>query len=107
MREWYSEYMYKPTGCVLHNSHIIFGSLCLCLLQTPTAVDWIAPYIQPTCGLVIALLTLELVLSGTSTQFSDGSFLAAGPQVWNGLLSALRAPDLTFDCFKRWILGAI
>ena len=33
----------------------------------------------------------------TSTRFSDRSFSAAGPQVWNGLPSALRAPDLTFD----------
>jgi len=36
----------------------------------------------------------------TSTRFGDRSFSAAGPQVWNGLPSALRAPDLTFDRFK-------
>jgi len=37
----------------------------------------------------------------TSTRFGDRSFSAAGPQVWNGLPSALQAPDLTFDRFKR------
>jgi len=36
-----------------------------------------------------------------STRFSDRSFSAAGPQVWNGLPSELQAPDLTFDRFKR------
>jgi len=29
------------------------------------------------------------------------SFSPAGPQVWNGLPSVLRTPDLTFDRFKR------
>ena len=41
------------------------------------------------------------VTSRTSTRFGDRSFSAAGPQIWNGLPSALRAPDLTFDRFKR------
>jgi len=37
----------------------------------------------------------------TSTRFGDRSFSAAGPQVWNGLPSALRAPDLTFNSSSR------
>jgi len=67
------------------------------------------------------LLTLELVSPSpppwTSMRFGIRSFSAAGPEVWNGLPSALRAPDLTFDRFKRrlktylftlvwWDLGA-
>jgi len=41
------------------------------------------------------------VTSRTSTRFGDRSFSAAGPQIWNGLPPALRAPDLTFNRFKR------
>jgi len=41
------------------------------------------------------------VTSRTSTRFGDRSFSAAGPQIWNGLPPALRAPGLTFNRFKR------
>ena len=43
-----------------------------------------------------ALLTSELV----SLECPRDS-VTAGPQVWNSLPSALRAPGLTFDRFKR------
>jgi len=48
-----------------------------------------------------ALLTLELASSPNVYAIGDGSFSAAAPRVWNGLPSALRAQDLTFDRFKR------
>ena len=61
-------------------------------------------YLDDDCRLISRLRSSDIrtcVTPRTSTRFGDRSFSAAGPQVWNGLPSALLAPDLTFDRFKR------
>ena len=45
--------------------------------------------------------TRTLIVSRTRSSFGDGTFGAAGPQVWNSLLSNLRLCGLSYGQFRR------
>jgi len=45
--------------------------------------------------------TRTLLVSRTRTNFGDRAFSAAGPRVWNDLLTDLRRPDLSCSRFRQ------
>ena len=45
--------------------------------------------------------TRTLVVSRTRSSFGDGTFAAAGPQVWNSLQPNLRLCGLSYGQFRR------
>jgi len=77
--------------------------------RTPVAVSISPPYLADDCRLVADARERRLrstasrtcIVTRTYSTFSDRAFGAAGPALWNSLLSHLKDADLSCSEFRR------
>jgi len=67
------------------------------------------PYLSDDCQLVATTGrrqfrssdNFKCTITGTSSRLEDRAFAAAGPRLWNSLLTHVRRLDFSLDTFRR------
>ena len=99
----------------------VLFSACSFVTETPPDADWRRAQSRPPTAELQRLWTFQepstlhthrplrshsndirkLLVPRTHNKLGDRSFSAAGPRLWNDLLSGLRQPGLSFYSFRR------